>query len=610
MNSTTTELPSRRIKRLDVGLSKWQREALYRHDAIRWLFLIGGRGSGKSFLEKFIFYRWMTLSTELHWGIFGATTTVLDTILAPFTELLDELQIEYCRGQEPDEWRDGWIRDGIKVPARRRRASMKLLILRTGAHFVTGSLVNNAYTRFKSFEFNGLYFGEGTEPGVGIDALLQLWGATRCGKARKGDDGVWRCEEPGHLHQLVLGANEPLNDPSHWIYRKHDELTAQEEKRKHEGRRPFYKVIFSTTWDNPRTGEDFVDGLASALDVETFKSQTAPTLKRNVSSLSYHAFSEKNILKLRTAPDVGHLSYDPRRPLHMWFDFNATPAIAGWGHDLRYDEVPAEELHPGHGHAPDYFGVIGELFSGAEPMGTDAVAHALLEDPARDSRCADCGHDLSRHRETGNGYLCKDCAWKNKAGAYCLGRPVEFDQSRRSFLHATPNWRGLINHRGPIYVYADASGAALDAGMHDPKGGLLKILRDVFSANLGERVHFRVKASNPAVNLRVLAMNRALRASNGVRSLFFGDWCVEHIADGFEVVPDPKTGQPKKEQVSPAAKKRGGYWSRTHCFDGLGYMVDKRWPAVAEGGGFLPMREDVDTPRSLLQNDWREPERL
>lgn len=609
MTSTTTEPANSRIK-VHVGLSRWQREALYRSDAYRWLFLIGGRGSGKSFLEKYIFSRWASLCTELHWGIFGSTTTVLDTILAPFTELLDQVGMEYCRGQEPDEWREGWLRDGVKVPARRRRASMKLLILRNGAHFVTGSLVNNAYTRFKSFEFNGIYFGEGTEPGVDLDALTTLWGATRCGKAKKGEDGVWRCEEPGHLHHLVLGGNEPLNDPSHWIYRKHDELTAQEAVRKEQNRRPFYRVIFSSTYDNPRTGGDFVDGLRSALDAETFKSQTQPTLKRNVSSLSYHQFSEKNILKHRDAG--GFLSYDPRRPLRMWFDFNATPAIAGWGHDLRYDEVPPQELHPGHGHAPDYFGVIGELFSGAEPMGTDAVAHALIEDPSRDSRCADCKCELAKHFETDSlGFICMLCSWKNpKTGRSCLGVPVQFDQSRRNFLHATSNWRGLINHRSLIYVYADASGAALDAGQHDPKGGKIKILRDVFSANLGERVHFRIKPSNPAISLRVLAMNRALRAANGVRSLFFGDWCTEHIADGYEVVPDPKTGLPLKVQVSPKAKKAGGYWSRTHCFDGLGYMVDYRWPAMGPGGNFLPMQSGDEFAGTPLDTKWPEPRPL
>lgn len=611
MNSRTTEpTPSPTRPRIDIGLSKWQYDAVARQDHIRWLFLIGGRGSGKTFIEKARFWRWALMSTELHWGIFGSTDTVLNTILAPFLQLLEQMRMDYrFESQAPQEWRDGWTRDGVKFPARRPR-STKLLILRNGAHFVTGSLMNNAYTRFKSFEFNAIYFGEGTEPGVDLDAVTTLWGATRCGQAVEDPDGIWRCHEPGHIHQLVLGGNEPLNDPSHWIYRKHDELTAQEAQRKLDGKKPFYKVIFSTTWDNKRTGEGFVDGLRASMDVETFRSQTAPALKRNVSSLSYHQFSAKNVLKLRTAPGVGHLSYDRRRPLHMWFDFNATPAIAGWGHDLGYDEVPVEELKPGHGHSPDYFGVIGELFSGAEPMGTDAVAHALLEDPARDSNCADCKCALEKHLETGSGFICMVCSWRNpKTGGHCLGRAVAFDQSRRSFLHTTPNWRGLIAHRGPIYVYGDASGGATHSGDYDV-GGNIQILRNAFGPNLGERVHFRFKASNPAISLRLLAMNRSLRAENGVRGIFFGDWCVEHIADGNEVVPDPKTYLPLKVSVSPAAKKAGGYWERTHCFDGLGYMVDFRWPAIKSGGGFLPMQSEDPYAGTPLETNWHEPRRL
>src|SRR5688572_6382199 len=167
--ATTETATSPTKRRFDVGLSPWQFDAVKRNDAVRWLFLIGGRGSGKSFIEKYRFLRWAKLSTELHWGIFGSTDTTLNTILAPFTDLLDEMGIEYVTDKEaPLEWRDQWKRDRIKVPPKRRRQH-KLLILKTGAHFVIGSLVNGAYTVFKSIEFNGIYFGEGTEPGVTLD---------------------------------------------------------------------------------------------------------------------------------------------------------------------------------------------------------------------------------------------------------------------------------------------------------------------------------------------------------------------------------------------------------------------------------------------------------
>lgn len=596
--TTATERPTK--KRIDINLSKWQYDALLRNDAIRWLFLIGGRGSGKSFIEAPRFIRWMKLCTELHWGIFASTEAQLHTILAPFIEYLEAAKVDYVFETEaPQEWRDQWDRDGIKYPAKRLR-NHKILILKNGAHFVVGSLVNNAHTRFKSIEFNAIYIGEGTEPGVTLDALTTLWGACRCGKASKGHDGVWRCREPGHLHQLVLGGNVPLNDPGHWIYKKDRELRAKELKRAAEGRPPFYRRIKSASRDNPRTGEDFIDGLAAALDEETFRQQTTGDLEINVAALTYHAFSDLNILD--------SLRYDPRRALHIWFDFNSTPAVAGWGHDLRYDEIPT--LYRQHWGTSAFFGVVGELFSGNETMQTDQVAHALLEDPTRDSRCSDCPHELERHMDVPGGFLCTVCGFK-KGDRFCSGVPMQYDshskgdESRRKFLHLDPEskWRGLIAHRGDVYVYGDATGKATHSDGY-MKGGNIQILRDVFGQNLGERVHFRFKTSNPAESLRVLAMNRALKATNGVRGIFLGSWCTAHVDDFREVIPDPKkNGQIKKIQYD-ATKP---YSLRTHATDGLGYKVDYRWPALNKDGGFMPMMVETDLAGTPLDTSWPNP---
>ncbi len=593
-NEPTTETQLSPTERLDVELSRWQFDAVFRTDRIKWLFLIGGRGSGKSFIEKIRFYVWMMLSTELHWGIFGATEGILHTILAPFIELLELLRIDYrFETAVPSSWPRGWVRDGIKFPARRLR-SHKMLVLENGAHFVTGSIINNAYTRYKSIEFNGVYIGECTEPGVKLDALYTLWGACRCGKARRGPDGMWRCREPGHLHQLVCGGNVPLNDPSHFIYKLDSDLQAKELQRAHDGKPPFYRRLRSATKDNPYTGENYDELLAAAWDAETYEQQTSGELTRNVALLSYHAFSEKNVLDT--------LRYDPRRPLHIWFDFNSTPAVAGWGHDLLYNEVPAPELRSGN----DYFGVVGELFSGGETMVTEQVAYALLEDPTRDAHCADCSHELREHFDTGSmGFLCQLCAWQ-KGKSYCAGVAMKFDRSRQKFLHLDPDskWRGLINHRNHIYVYGDATGRATHAD--GVQGGAIKILRDVFGANLGERVHFRFKDSNPPVRLRVLAMNRMLEAKNGSRCLFFGSWCVAHCDDGREVVPDPKTGDPKKVDPTPSNLKPGGYGLRTHAFDGLGYRVDYSWPAIIRPGHALPDMPDLDLG-GPLETSWPVP---
>lgn len=600
MRSTETAqaAPTRQTNRIDIELSRWQYDAVFRHDPIRWLFLIGGRASGKSFIEKIRFVRWMKLSTELHWGIFGSTDAQMHTIVAPFVDLIVQMGIDYrFEKPAPQEWLDRWDRDGIKYPAKRLR-SHKMLILENGAHFVTGSIVNNAYTRFKSIEFNGIYIGEGTEPGITLDALTTLWGACRCGKATKGKDGVWRCMEPGHLHQLVLGGNVPLNDPGHWIYKQDRALKAKELQREKEGKPPFYKRIKSSSYDNPRTGADFIDGLGAAMDEETFKQQTSGDLEVNVAALTYHEFSE-------TGNVLDSLRYSPTRPLHLWFDFNATPAVAGWGHDLLYNEIPAP--YQDRFKTLAFFGVVGELFSGNESMSTYQIAQALVEDPTRDSRCGDCTHELAGHIElpTGNGFICTVCSY-NKAGSYCRGVPTSYEQSRKNFLHLDPGskWRGLINHRGAIFVYGDATGKN-SSSQAISKGGNISILRDVFGENLGERVHFRFKNANPAESLRVMAVNRALRARNGVRGLYFGSWCSAHLDDAREVIPDPKSpsGQIKKVQY----KADDPYSLRTHAFDGLGYMVDVRWPALNSNGGFMPMMSEVDLSDTPLGTEWPRP---
>jgi hypothetical protein len=560
-------------------------------------FICGGRGSGKSETDYLQFFLRSERCVDQPFALFANTQSQLDTFMALITEKLDAIgMLHVYETKAPASWRKRWRREGIRVPPRRLR-NLKMWIWEDGTHVFCGTLLNNAYTRAKSLDIQAALIEEATEPGVYRSAITTILGAVRCGYG-KSIDGQSECRRRGHLHEVVVKFNVPLSDPSNYIYSYAEEMQAKEIAREAQGLPPFFRLIESSTRDNPHTGPEYDARMQASLDEQTYIEQTSGKLTRNVSSLSYFAFSEKNILKT--------LTYDPRRPLHIWFDFNATPAVAGWGHDLRYDEVPEPELRAGH----DYFGVVGELFSGLETMVTDQVAHALLEDPGQDSRCADCGCQLDQHLETGSGFICRTCAWRHpKSGAHCLGRPIEFDRSRQKFLHTTPNWRGLIRHRGPIYVYGDATGGATHADAQDV-GGCIKILRDVFGANLGSRVHFRFKPSNPAVKLRVIAMNRSLCAKNGVRGLFFGPWCTAHIADGREVVPDPKTGMPKKVDVSPKARKAGGYWERTHSFDGLGYLVDYRWPAISRGGSHAAMAQSDALRESPLDSRWPEPEHL
>lgn len=534
------------------------------HDLI---YVCGGRGSGKSEVDYLqLFYR-SDRCVDQPYGLFANTEAQLQTFIALITEKLDAIGLAHVfETTAPKSWRKRWRRDGIKVPPRRLR-NQKMWIWEDGTHVFCASIINNAYARAKSLDLAFALIEEGTEPGVTRNAIRTILGCVRCGIAKRdGGEGGSECMRRGHRHQTIVKFNVPLNNPGHWIYRDVEELQAREEQRKVDGKKPFFRLITSSTFDNPHTGEEYIDRLGAALDADTFHEQTSGQLKRNTALTSYHEFSPANVL-----PSV---PYDPLRPLHLWFDFNATPATAGMGHDLRVDEVPVDDVRAGN----LYIGVFGEFFSGADTIVTEQVANALLEDPTRDARCRDCGDSLTEHVDMGpRGHLCRKCS-VSIDGKFCSGVPLRYELSKK-YLRTPPNWRGLINHRGPIFVYGDATGRATHADSQGP-GGSIQVLRDVFNANLEGRVFFRFKDANPPVNLRVLAVNRMLRNRQGVHSIFFAEWVRAHIDDMREVVPDPKTGQPLKVSKSEKNRNKDDYWMRTDISDALGYMVDYRVPAV------------------------------
>lgn len=569
-----------------VELHPWQIPALLDVDRYANVYIITGRGAGKSHLDAPRVIRWSEMATDLHWGIFANTEAQLHTVLAPIREALDAMGVQHCyERQAPTSWAKVWRREGILTPPQRLR-NLKFWIWEDGSHFYTGALVNNAYTRAKSLNFNGILVQEGTEPGVAEAAIDTLIGCLRCGRATKQPNGRYLCTVPGHLHQLVFNANVPLNDPSHWIRKKIRRLRAQEAKRREKQQASFFILIQATTQDNPSTGDRYLDTLAASFDERTYIEQTTGNLDVEASALTYYAFSETE--------NVHPVAYGNTRPLHMWFDFNYAMAAVGWGHDLRLSEVP-EAFRPKPGQKPpDYFGVCGELFSDGDVMHTDQVARALLEDPTErmllgEHRCRDCHHFIHEHIAVPRRAqeLCTAC------NTFCEGAPLIYGGPRQ-YIHASSNWRGLLNHRGHVYVYGDASGKAEHAA--SVSGSSLQILRDIFGEALGERVSFRFKEANPPIKLREAAVNRSLGAKNGVRSLFFDPVCEAHIADLREVVPDPNTGTAKKVSMSNAVRKSGDeYWKRTHCMDGLGYHHDYRWPFIIPRASGLPgMPDDPD----------------
>lgn len=567
------------------------------------VFHCGGRGSGKSAIDYLHFDLRADVAVDQPYGLFASTDTQLQTFVSQITDRWDELGVKWVYGtRAPKKWRRRWKRQGVKVPAHRKR-NMKFLIADDGTHIFTCSMINNAYTRAKSLDLLFALVEEATEPGVTKNALTTILGCIRCGVAKKDADGASECERRGHFHQMVVKFNVPLNDASHYIYRYVDELKTKEEQRKHEKKPPFFRLIESSTTDNPHTGEQYDERLRAAYDLETYLEQTSGKLNRKSYRLSYHAFSDRNIL---SEPDYIP-KYRDTESLYLWCDFNATPAAVGFGQHLRPEEVPPRERHS----YPNlhYFAVQGELFSGAETMVTSQVAEALLRDPLKDSRCVDCPDhcEMSEHIPHAKGQLCMRCS--NRVGdRFCSGRVQFATTSRKSaakFIHAPPNWRGLVNHRGRIYVYGDANDGGVQASSADGDGSH-EILRGIFSANLGERVYFRFKDVNPPVNMRVLAMNAALEDGRGVRQLFFAPWCAAHLRDMREVVPDPKkNGHPLKMPKSPSQRRKDDTWLLTDMSDALGYFVEHEWPVKVpkfdglHGGG--------GTDQGPFANDWPRP---
>lgn len=588
------------------------REAGLPYSGVTWplTYMCGGPGSGKTATDFLQIFLRSERCVDQPYGLFANTEAQLQTFIGVITEHLDAIGMQHVfETKAPPEWRRRWRRDGIRIPPRRLR-NLKMWIWEDGTHVFCATLVNGAYTRAKSLNLMAALIEEATEPGVTREAIIVILRAVRCGVAKADADGGSECKRRGHLHETVVKFNVPLLDPSHWSYKENERLLAQEAERKEKGLPPFYRIIEVDSRENFHTGRDYIDRLRASMDADTFEQQISGKLKRNISATSYHQFSERNVLD--------SLTYDNRRPLHIYFDFNNWPAVSGWGVDLRWDEVPEIERRAGR----EYFGIIGELFSGSDPMQTDQVAYALLEDPTRnldrmDARCIDCGCKMREHMELDaeSGWLCQYCSWRADADVraatgstkFCSGRTASIDERSipgvSRLIHATPNWRGLVNHRADIYVYGDATGKASHADAPQ-RGGSRKVLRMIFEEALGDRVHFRFKEANPPVIHRVLAVNKMLCDGQRVRSLFLGSWCTAHRDDFREVVPDLKTGEPKKVAKSLANLAKSDYCLRTDISDALGYMIDVRWPYERVDSRALP---SLSGPGSLGPMDTRWP---
>lgn len=139
--------------------------------------------------------------------------------------------------------------------------------------------------------------------------------------------------------------------------------------------------------------------------------------------------------------------------------------------------------------------------------------------------------------------------------------------------------RRYQQHDAPVEIHADASGGA--GHTSQVEGSDLDLLRKYLSPVFGEqvltgagrtwrspnRLAFRVPDANPAVRSRINAVNSRLQSADDKVHLLVDPSC-RHLIEDLEGVCWTDSGDIDK-QSSPAL---------SHISDGLGYLVNERWP--------------------------------
>lgn len=132
-------------------------------------------------------------------------------------------------------------------------------------------------------------------------------------------------------------------------------------------------------------------------------------------------------------------------------------------------------------------------------------------------------------------------------------------------------------HRGPVYVYGDASGGS--GGSAKVQGSDIDLIRKVLGPALGNRLELRFKRRNPAVIARVQAVNARLQAADGYVRMVVDRRCRELVRD-FQTVQRKGTRHFDLDKPTDGPGKL-----RTHLTDGLGYLIAAEYPAQDRASG-------------------------
>ncbi len=353
--------------------------------------------------------------------------------------------------------------------------------------------------------FKGFRFGS-----VIIEEITELQNADPIRfllpRIRCGDFGSGVCEAQ-HRHQLYLHGNPPDPRQPHWVRDWIREMNREEFERMKKGEPPFFMYLRSSTYDNvENVGPDYIRRLRQGLDKDTAETYITGSLEQVSAATTYYSWSRDNVMPIK---------YDPDRSIQVAMDFNVWPAASTLGHELLPNEIPREH----QGSELTAVGIFGE-FASRQNMTAVRHARALLDGD------------------------------RDKGG------------------HWPENFKGLLKHRGPIYMYGDPSGHQKRVESDDLRSAWAQI-NDVLMPVLGKRYHFDVPRNPPSIYESITILNSKLRSDTGEISYFVDPRCTELIKDFEQVVP-------RADGSDWIDKRKDG--GRTHWSDAERYKVWVRYP--------------------------------
>lgn len=131
-----------------------------------------------------------------------------------------------------------------------------------------------------------------------------------------------------------------------------------------------------------------------------------------------------------------------------------------------------------------------------------------------------------------------------------------------------------------VHVYGDPAGnARTHVGPSD-----YEVVKKAFAGDGRFQLTIKVATAHPAVKDRINAVNSLICAADGSRRLFIDPRCKELIADLEQVVWKMDAAGNSTGLIDKSNSKR------THCADGLGYIVAKEFPVTGNTAGFKSQR--------------------